>query len=417
MTMYTMIIADDESIARKSLELFIQKEFPEIDVVSTACNGIEMLEQIEKWKPDIAIVDINMPGIDGISAIELLKSRGTHTHFVINTAYNNFEYVKNALKMKVDGYLLKPGIHEESVSTIRQICDNIRREIDESKKSIQMDTFFRAVSPMLENEILLSICSGMPEEKEFLSYCEVNDIHFHGGSLITLVNSGDIKTNKKDIRIIINEVLLNVCNYMLLISENSLTLFIILPEKINRDQGDTWARDVAELIVESLYRGIGIQYKMGLSPFYELFVNMPDAYHQSLEAIKGDGLAQDRLTSSAVHENSANTQYYVQYAIRYIDNHYQEDISLDMVSAKIGISPFYLSRLIKQIKGIAFIEYLTKVRINKAKEIALETELPIAEIAMKCGYPNITYFYKVFKKATGITIGEFRKAARWDRER
>jgi two-component system response regulator YesN len=144
---------------------------------------------------------------------------------------------------------------------------------------------------------------------------------------------------------------------------------------------------------------------------------MPDAYHQSLEAIKGDGLAQDRLTNGAEHENSANTQYYVQYAICYIDKHYQEDISLDMVSAKIGISPFYLSRLIKQIKGIAFIEYLTKVRISKAKEIALETELPISEIALKCGYPNITYFYKVFKKATGVTIGEFRKAARKDRER
>jgi len=153
MTMYTLIIADDESIARKSLELFIRKDFPEIEVVSTAGNGIEMLEQIEKLKPDMAIVDINMPGIDGISAIGLLKSRGIQTHFVINTAYSDFEYVKSALKMKVDGYLLKPGVHEESVSTIRQICDNISREKNESRKSLQMHTFFRAVSPMLENEM------------------------------------------------------------------------------------------------------------------------------------------------------------------------------------------------------------------------------------------------------------------------
>ena len=415
--MYTMIIADDESIARKSLELFIRREFPEIEVVSTADNGIEMLAQIEKWKPDMAIVDINMPGIDGISAIGLLKSRGVNTHFVINTAYSDFEYVKNALKMKVDGYLLKPGVHEESVSTIRQICDSISREKDESRKNLQMHSFLRAVSPMLENEILLSICSGVPAERDFQSYCEVNDIHFHGGTVITLVNGGDTKTNKSEIRKIIDEALCNVCDHMLLLLENTLTLLILLPEKIHRAQGTAWAGDVAELIVESLYRGTGIRYKMGMGSFYELFASMPDAYRQSMEALK-DGHAAQRLTAAdAEHENNANTQYYVQYAVRYIDAHYHEDISLDMVAAKIGISPFYLSRLIKQIKGIAFIEYLTDVRIRKAKEIALETELPIAEIALKCGYSNITYFYKVFKKATGVTIGEFRKAAREGRER
>lgn len=408
MTMYTMIIADDESIARKSLELFIRKDFPEIDVVSTAGNGIEMLEQIEKLKPDMAIVDINMPGIDGISAIGLLKSRGIRTHFVINTAYSDFEYVKSALKMKVDGYLLKPGVHEESVSTIRQICDNISREKDESRKSLQMHTFFRAVSPMLENEILLSICSGVPAEKEFQSYCEVNDIRFHGGSMITLMNSGDAKTNKKDIRSIINDTLQNVCDHMLLILENTVTLFILLPEKMNQTQSGAWAVDVAELIAESLYQGIGVRYRIGLGDFYELFGSMPGSYRQSLDAIKGDS-AQAGATSTAEHDNSANIHYYVQYAIRYIDTHYQEDISLDMVATKIGISPFYLSRLIKQIKGIAFVEYLTDVRIRKAKVIALETELSIAEIAFKCGYSNISYFYKVFKKATGETIGEYRK--------
>lgn len=406
--MYTMMIADDESIARKSLELFIRKDFPDIEVVSTASNGIEMMEQIEKLKPDIAIVDINMPGIDGISAISLLKNRGIQTHFVINTAYSDFEYVKNALKMKVDGYLLKPGVHEESVSTLRQVCENIRREKDESRKNLQMHSFFRVISPMLENEILLSICSGVPAEKEFQSYCEVNDIRFHGGCVITLMNSGETKTNKKELRGLIANALRNVCDHMLLILESSVTLFILLPDTVNRADSVTWAGDVADLVAESLYRGVGIRYSVGLGGFFDLFANMPESYRQSLDALKGI----NRPVSSPLspeHENSANIHYYVDYALRYMDAHFQEDISLDMVAAKIGISPFYLSRLIKQNKGIAFIEYLTEVRIRKAKEIALETALPISEIAQKCGYANISYFYKVFKKATGLTIGEFRK--------
>ena len=414
--MYTMMIADDEPIARKSLELFIRKEFPDIEVVSAAGNGIEMLEQIENLKPDMAIVDINMPGIDGISAIALLKSRGIRTHFVINTAYSGFEYVKNALNMKVDGYLLKPGVHEESVSTIRQVCDNISREKDENRKNLQMHTFFRTVSPMLENEILLSVCSGVPAEKEFQSYCEVNDIRFNGGCILTLMNSAGSITRKKEIRALVDDALRSVCDHMLLILENTLTLMILLPEKMSRAQGDAWADDVAELVSESLFRGLGIRYALGRGRFCEQFADLPEAYRQSLEAIRGNGAPQDAAAGGADGDNGASIQYYVQSAVRFIDGHYQEDISLDRVAAEIGISPFYLSRLMKQVNGITLIEYLTDVRVRRAKEIALETELPIAEVAQKCGYSNLSYFYKVFKKATGMTIGEFRKAAREGRE-
>lgn len=412
MAMYTMIIADDEAIARKSLELFIRKEFPEIEVVAAASNGIEMLEQMERLQPDMAIVDINMPGLDGISAISLLKSRGVRTHFVINTAYSDFAYVKSALKMKVDGYLLKPGIHEESITTIRQVCENISREKDESRKNLQMHTLFRAVSPMLENEILLSICSGIPAEKDFQSYCDLKELRFHGGSIITLINGGEAKTNKADLRNLIDTALQNVCDYMLLLMENTLTVLVLLPENIRWEQSAAWASDVAELIAESLFRGVGIRYRIGLSRPCEHFADMAQAYRQSLAALTGETAAQESVPPAGEKESNTNISYYVQYAIRYIDAHYQEDLSLDMVASKIGISPFYLSRLIKQIRGIAFIEYLTDVRIRKAKEIALQTELPSSEIAQKCGYANITYFYKVFKKATGITIGEFRKAAR-----
>lgn len=101
--MLTMIIADDESITAKSLEMFVKKEFPEIKVIAVATNGIELVQLTEREKPDMAIVDINMPGLSGIHAIEILKSRGIETRFIINTAYDDFAYVKQALDMKVDG--------------------------------------------------------------------------------------------------------------------------------------------------------------------------------------------------------------------------------------------------------------------------------------------------------------------------
>ena len=411
--MYTMIIADDEAIARKSLELFVRKEFPEIEVVSAAGNGVEMVAQIERLKPDMAIVDINMPGIDGISAIGLLRDKGVKTHFVIHTAYSDFEYVKSALRMKVDGYLLKPGLREESIATLRQVCDNIRREQDESRKSLQMHTFLRTLSPILESEILLSVCSGVPAEKEFQSYCEVNDIRFAGGCVVTLVHGGDTQTNPKELRRLVTEALGTVCDHMMLVLENTLTLFLLLPGTLSAAEASAWAADVADLVAESLYRGVGIRYRIGRGTVCETLAAMPDSYRQSLAALRGetpDGSAGAEGRAGAERDNNPNQQHYVDFALRYIDQHYAEDLSLDLVASKIGISPFYLSRLFKQHRGIAFVEYLTDTRIRRATAFARETELSAAEIAARCGYQNISYFYKVFKKATGLTIGEYRKS-------
>ena len=88
-----MVIADDEPVVLKSEELFIKKEFPEIDIVGMAENGIELKQMLERLKPDMAMVDIHMPGLSGIEVIELLQHKNCSTRFIINTAYSDFDYV------------------------------------------------------------------------------------------------------------------------------------------------------------------------------------------------------------------------------------------------------------------------------------------------------------------------------------
>ena len=97
MTKYTIVIADDEEIERKALGLLLLKEFPEISIVGVASNGMELVSMTQQHQPDIAIVDVNMPGINGIDAIDLLRAKGGKTHFIINTAYDDFSYVQRAL--------------------------------------------------------------------------------------------------------------------------------------------------------------------------------------------------------------------------------------------------------------------------------------------------------------------------------
>ena len=119
--MHTMVIADDEEIELKSLSLLIKKEFTDIRIVGLARNGAEMVSLIDQYKPDIAIVDINMPGINGIDAIQLVSSLNVPTRFIINTAYSDFEYAQRALSLKVDYYILKPQKRTDTVAVIRKL--------------------------------------------------------------------------------------------------------------------------------------------------------------------------------------------------------------------------------------------------------------------------------------------------------
>lgn len=403
--MYTMVIADDESIARKCLELFIKKEFQNIALIDSVADGVALIEAVEKQKPDIAIVDINMPGISGIDAIEILHNKGVKTKFIINTAYGDFEYVKKALDMKVDGYILKPGNQQESIETIRKLCNAIQQEKNALVEKDKMKSLLCKVTPVLKNEIILSILVNKPKVQDFEAYCEVNEICFTSGCIATLIEEAGNR-NRKETEQIINGVLEQFCHYLICFAHTSISIFIILPNQIVEEEKERWVLDVMDLVVDELKAGTGIQYRIGIGTIYEEIEKMPFSYRESVDALKSTAY---ELINEKTNEFRAKGSIYTERAIMYITKHYMEDISLATVAEHIKISPYYLSRLMKQEKGITFIEYLTEIRMKEAKHLAMQTDLPIKDIAERCGYSNDTYFCKVFKRQTGRTIGEYRR--------
>ena len=98
--------------------------------------------------------------------------------------------------------------------------------------------------------------------------------------------------------------------------------------------------------------------------------------------------------------------------IRYVSTHLDEDISLDSIAAYVNMNSSYFSRHFKNKTGSNFVDFLSNMRIEKAKELLLETGLSIDEISYRVGHVNKAYFTKVFKKITGQNPGEFRKKVR-----
>lgn len=92
----------------------------------------------------------------------------------------------------------------------------------------------------------------------------------------------------------------------------------------------------------------------------------------------------------------------------YIDSHYTENISLELIAEQMHFNPNYIGHLFKQQNGLGFKEYIIKIRIDKAKQLLSETNLKIYEIAKKIGYNDVAYFIKIFKKETGISPKKFR---------
>ncbi|MDP1512393.1 response regulator transcription factor [Paenibacillus sp. CMAA1739] len=126
--MIKVVIVDDEPKLRQGLQTLIPWESLGCIVTATAANGKEALGVIEEKAPDVVIVDIRMPVMDGLQLIEHLRSGGHHMHFMILSGYADFEYAKQAIKYGVFGYLLKPVDIDEMSSSLKQIRERIEEE-------------------------------------------------------------------------------------------------------------------------------------------------------------------------------------------------------------------------------------------------------------------------------------------------
>jgi two-component system, NarL family, response regulator DegU len=145
-----VLIVDDHSIVREGLKALIEFE-DDMIFMGEAASGIECLELIEKCCPHVILIDLKMPGIDGIQTAMLVKKTNPYVKTVILTNYDDEEYVVKALKSGVDGYVLK-NIHKgEVVRIIRHVFSG-QSYIDQSITHTLFDQFRNntqiAVDPM-----------------------------------------------------------------------------------------------------------------------------------------------------------------------------------------------------------------------------------------------------------------------------
>lgn len=108
----------------------------------------------------------------------------------------------------------------------------------------------------------------------------------------------------------------------------------------------------------------------------------------------------------AARFNPNNT---IQLAVEYIDENYQNKITLQEIADKYHLNPSYFSKRFKTVRGIGFKEYLNNLRITRSEKLLLETKKSITEIAFECGFENSNYFGDAFRLKNGVSPTEYRR--------
>jgi len=117
----------------------------------------------------------------------------------------------------------------------------------------------------------------------------------------------------------------------------------------------------------------------------------------------------DRFSENVIKLNDFKNSNKIKYAIQFINSNYMEDLSLQRVSDRIGLSPKYFSSLFKKKTEKSFIEYVNQVRIEESKRLLILTDRTILDIALSVGYEDVSYFSKIFKKITTLSPNQYRK--------
>ncbi len=129
--MYKVMIVDDEELIISLIQNLIDWEKYDMVVAGWANNGLDALVEVEQIQPDIVIVDVRMPGYDGITFMQKIREINTKIKFIVISGHKKFEYAKSAMKYNVEDYLIKPINKEE----LELILDKLRLTLNSERQS------------------------------------------------------------------------------------------------------------------------------------------------------------------------------------------------------------------------------------------------------------------------------------------
>lgn len=515
---YKLLIADDEAVEREALSDLAHELFADQFEIALAENGRSAVDIAAEFNPDIALMDIKMPRMNGIDASKLILEGNPGCKIIMLTGFTYFNYAKDSVSLGALDFLVKPASDE----TVQKALQTAMKAVDAERAASNMrlaeaDTESSAAAHRLESELVSEIVfSGLDKQTICRMVGELYPEVKNGVAAIVIITSDKSAgfspsvssfelrkcclnaaklCNAEDMRVIFCRRLDKL--YLVLLSEDARSqcfyeqyarslLEILLeqdisaeikfdslsqelshlpmgfieaqnvrlkpPERIgwfsadmikaNRD-GDVAAQELqlcnqleqkqfddAMLLFEHMLNSIIADGQNAEIRIYELIVllnrharkkvelnpchtlwnklfSLPD--NESRKHFAHHYL--QKVIDLLIMDEAAGNESWPQEILDYINSEYQNNITLEDASRRVGFSTYYFSRLFKQKFNKPFIEYLTQLRIQKAKALLSSPGVSVKNVCYSVGYSDPNYFARVFKRETGMSPSKFQKKA------
>jgi two-component system response regulator YesN len=175
--MYSIIIADDEALERKALRSIIRNQVPEIGSIEEAENGQVALDKARKLMPDIMLLDIKMPRVNGIDVAREVKTILPDCKIILLSGYTYFNYAREAVNIGIQDFLVKPVEDEELVSALQVALQSLEKGRFGNVRGNSGDERLDYLYQCLEREFVSSVALRQIKEPHLSNYLEALEIH------------------------------------------------------------------------------------------------------------------------------------------------------------------------------------------------------------------------------------------------
>lgn len=457
--MYKVLLADDEQSILESMQQYIPWQEHGLEVTHTAITGKQAYDILLSDTPDIAILDIRMPGYSGLELCRTICQNGLKTQVIIVSGYAEFSYAQKAIQYGVIGYCLKPVEYEELSALLLKAVHNLQaashnitsddfldaienNDLDNILRYLQETQYLREVYYLAASvgDVPLLLPGSLtfrvgPSQYGYLSDAPFSDMKNTSqqnqatgiGIYPTPVAPDKLRSAFYRCIAMAYQYFVEphtlICNYYH--EFHSLPLITQLQNAISFSEKERLKQLLGQLMSEGHYRLFSVYsaqqlYNMIISN-QQLVKDSQDYYiysYQQLvheyDSFQGmvENLIQIISTSSEIDNEQIDlSNAYFLKIIKYINTYYSENITLKDVAKVVNLNPNYISQVFKKSAGTTFSHYLTNLRITQAKKLLTTTNTSINEISLQSGFNDYFYFLKTFKKYTGLTPSEYRNTS------
>lgn len=392
---FKVLIADDERVIREGMATLIDWESLGFSVCGMAANGLEALKMAENLKPDLILVDIRMPLLSGLQMIERTRSILPEVLFIIISGHDEFDFARKAINLGVKDYLLKPvkeSLLLDSINRIREELLQRRKNQDQYNFAIAQ---LQKNMTVLRDQFLQQLIQGQlvqEEIDELLSFHGLQQgytnfclLRFVRPTNMTTVGEWDRQLLRFAMQNIFEEKLAE-CGLAICTADSQNNLFAL----VHIDHPEAW-KNLNTIIVQTMRQVLELEVRFDQAQFDQDWSSIADLYRDWL------------------NEHIRPVSRLTERAIAYIEQHYSDpDLSFRRLCEALYVSSSYLSKIFKQDTGDTFVDYLTKIRIQKALLLISSPDHRMYEIASLVGYKSQHYFSAAFKRILGVTPSEYR---------